>query len=51
VDPREMKCLEAGENCMMRSCIICTLHQYYYTNKIQEDEKDGSCSTLGGDEN
>jgi hypothetical protein len=34
---------EAGEDCIMRSFITCTLHQI----QVKEDEMDGTCSTHG----
>jgi hypothetical protein len=33
LDIREGKQQEAGENCIMRSCIICTLHQGHQMTK------------------
>jgi hypothetical protein len=41
---------EAGEDCIMKSFIICMLHKYYSGDQIKEDKIGGRCSTHGRDE-
>jgi hypothetical protein len=47
LDPRGRKWQEAGEHCIMRSFITCTLHKIF---QIKEYEMGGTCSTYGRDE-
>jgi hypothetical protein len=44
---RGRKCREAGEDCIMRSFITCTLHQCYNGGLIKNDDLGGACSTHG----
>jgi hypothetical protein len=49
-DLRTTKWQEVGENCIMRSCIICTLHLILLGWSNQKDETGGACSAHGEDE-
>jgi hypothetical protein len=35
---------DAGESCIMRSFIICTLHKYNYDGQMKNDEIGKACS-------
>jgi hypothetical protein len=43
-----MKLQEVGENCIMRSCMVSTLHPE--GDQIKEDEMGGACGAHGGGE-
>jgi len=38
---------ETGEDCIMRNFRICTFHQYYWGDQVNEDELGGACNTHG----
>jgi len=46
----ERKKQQAGEKCILRSFIICTLHKIVTFMVIKEDEVDGACSMHETDE-
>lgn len=50
LDLREMKQLEAGENWVIRRCIIRIFMRYYYDDQIKGDEMIGKCSIYGTEE-
>jgi len=41
---------ETGEDCIMRSFIVCTISRYYCGDQIKEHEMGGTCSTDEKDE-
>jgi hypothetical protein len=43
-----MKWQEVGENCTMRSCMVCTLHPVFLSDQGKEDEMGGACGSHGG---
>jgi hypothetical protein len=47
LDSRERMRQEAGEDCILRSSIICTLHQILLGQSSHEDETNKECSTHG----
>jgi hypothetical protein len=48
MDLRGMKWQVTGENCKMRSSIICSTHTIYYQDdQIKQDEMGGTCSKYG----
>jgi hypothetical protein len=38
---------EDEENCMLRSFIICSLHNYYFGDEIKKDEMGRACCMHG----
>jgi hypothetical protein len=49
LDLRE-KWQEAGEDGIMKSFIVCTLHQILKAEQIKDNQIGGTCSMHGGDE-
>jgi len=45
---RSRKWQEAGEDCIMRSFVTCTLIIYYYGDQVKEDERDGNVARMEG---
>jgi hypothetical protein len=51
--PKRDEVTEGGENCVMNSSLICTLHQYYNIIRMIRSKRIrwvGACSTHSADE-
>jgi hypothetical protein len=51
LDRGEMKWQEAGESCIMRSFVTCTLRQYNQNGQVKKDEMGRPCMTNGEKKN
>ena len=50
VGPKRDGITGGGEDYILRSLMICTLHKYYLGVQIEKNEIGGACSTYGGEE-
>jgi len=47
--PKREEATEGRENYTMRSLLICTTHQIYWSEEIKKNEMGGSCSIFDGE--
>jgi hypothetical protein len=43
-----MELQEVGENCIMKSYMVCYLHPVYLGDQSKEDKMGGACGEYGG---